>query len=84
MSFTSSHQQPALGAPQSKSWPQAPHFFCVGAHLLRCVAGVVAVTLWPLGVMGMRLREVAFEDFYDLLFGHGADDLVGYLPALEN
>src|SRR5579863_1150897 len=31
-----------------------------------------------------RLGDVALEDLHDLFFGHGADDLVSHLAALEN
>jgi len=30
------------------------------------------------------LRDVTLEDLDDLLFGHRADDLVRYLPTLED
>src|ERR1700757_5468456 len=35
-------------------------------------------------LQGLRLGNVALEDLYDLLFRHGADDLLGHLSALEH
>src|SRR5271156_1436368 len=76
-----------VGADSLRCVPSPPResqSFCAGAHVGLGASELLAVARSPLGVMGMRLGKVAFEDFNDLLFGHGANDLVGHLPALEN
>ena len=56
----------------------------VRAPLLPAIS-FLATALRPLfGAATSCLGNVTLHDFFDLLFRHGPDDLVGNLPALEN
>src|ERR1700723_2674418 len=84
---TSSHQQPATGAPHENSSPQAAHFFKVGAVPSDLSSGSPPlIVTWPSveSIRAQALRNMALDDFLDRFFRLRPDKLVRHLPALEN
>lgn len=95
-SWMDSHQQAPESALQVKEAPQDSQVFCFDCAGWLADAFIRGRDTKggegpPFRLPGLRqgtkslgLRDVALDDFFDLLFGDGADDLVGYLAALEN